>query len=370
MKTPVRALLITAGTEHRQPWWWTEIDHDASRCQLDHVTLLIEGGRLKKLLSLKSLSLFVQMVVLLFKARRRYDYIYTFECSWLSFAAAFIQTVCFQRRPRHVILQFIMREKLPTLKSRLKYAFMRFCFSSVYLCICSSRSEIRYYQSAFNWPSSKLAFVPLHTASCWVASDPGPEGSYMIAAGRTFRDYATLLAAFEAIDVPLVIVAGRSNGITSTRPNIRILYDVPQDELSGLLTGSMAIVLPLEERQISIGQMVLLQSMALAKPVVVTRVNGTEDYVDQMRTGILVPPRDALAIRDAVLRLHQDPSLRVRLGQAARDRIRDAHLPRHYAEAVSVCLRNRRTAENRRSNGGVEVAVAIEQTGRGTHDGE
>ncbi len=110
--SPMRSLLVTAGSAHRQPWWWNDIDHDPRRCTLDHETLVVENGRLTRLLSFQSVSLLFQVARLLFAGRRRYQYVYTFECGWLSFAIALLQTVTFVHRPQHVILQFIMREKL------------------------------------------------------------------------------------------------------------------------------------------------------------------------------------------------------------------------------------------------------------------
>ena len=66
------------------------------------------------------------------------------------------------------------------------------------------------------------------------------------------------------------------------------------------------------------------------------RVNGTEDYIEHMKTGILVPPQDPDAIRDAVLMLVRNEELRLTMGRAARDQMKNNHLPEHYANAVSL----------------------------------
>ena len=332
--TTVRTLLVTAGSTHRQPWWWNDIDHDAQPCELEHTTVIVENGRLSRLLSLESLSLFCRVASILFAGRRRYHTVYTFECGWLSFAIAFIQTLTLYHRPRHVILQFIMREKRPAWRSRLKYAFMRWCFSSVHLAVCSSRAECRYYARVFGWPASKLAFIPLHTDPR-LLEQATSEGNFVIAAGRTFRDYPTLIEAFRSLDTSLVIVAGRANADLAATPNITVRFDIPGPELVALMARSIAVALPLEEREISIGQSVLLQAMTLGKPVIATRVPGTEDYIEHMETGILVPPRDPAAFREAVQMIINDAALRERLGRAARMRVLAEYLPRHYARAVA-----------------------------------
>jgi glycosyltransferase involved in cell wall biosynthesis len=47
------------------------------------------------------------------------------------------------------------------------------------------------------------------------------------------------------------------------------------------------------------------------------------ELVSDGETGLLVPPRDAAALRAAVERLLRDPELRERLGRAARARARE-----------------------------------------------
>jgi glycosyltransferase involved in cell wall biosynthesis len=334
-----RSLLITVGTSHARPWWWNHLDHESLTCEFDHQPILVSGGRPKGPLSWQFVSMCLQCVAVLFRARRaRYRYIYTFECNWLSFIVAGVQTMLMLRRPRHVILQFIMREKTASLASRIKYRFMRWCFSSVHLCVCSSRPEAEYYVDAFEWPARKVAYVPLHTDPQLLAHGGAAEDGYVVSAGRTFRDYGTLLQSFSELSTPLVIVASPGS-VPDARPsNVRVVYELPGRELVDLMSRSQMVVLPLEERQISIGQSVLLQAMALGKPVIVTRVNGTVDYVEHMKTGVLVPPRDPAAIRDAVRMLASDEGLRLTLGSAAREQMTREHLPAHYAAQVSAAL--------------------------------
>jgi glycosyltransferase involved in cell wall biosynthesis len=117
--------------------------------------------------------------------------------------------------------------------------------------------------------------------------------------------------------------------------------ELPLAELTRLIAGSAIVILPLQERDISIGQSVLLQAMAMAKPVVVTRVNGTVDYIEDMKTGVFVPPRDAESIRQAVRTLADDAGLRARIGSEARSRIEQAHLLTHYLQGVSNALAER-----------------------------
>jgi glycosyltransferase involved in cell wall biosynthesis len=63
----------------------------------------------------------------------------------------------------------------------------------------------------------------------------------------------------------------------------------------------------------------LLEAAACGRPLVATDVSGCREVVRDGATGLLVPPRDARALADALERLATDRDLRHRLGAAARD---------------------------------------------------
>ena len=74
----------------------------------------------------------------------------------------------------------------------------------------------------------------------------------------------------------------------------------------------------------------VLEAMAASRPVVATDVGGTPDAVQEGTTGLLVRPGDPSGLAEAILRLHREPALRGRLGNAARAAARAGY----SAEAV------------------------------------
>jgi colanic acid/amylovoran biosynthesis glycosyltransferase len=66
---------------------------------------------------------------------------------------------------------------------------------------------------------------------------------------------------------------------------------------------------------------VLMEAMSSGVPVVASAISGIPELVEDGIGGLLVPPGDAAAIRDALRRLADDPALRARLGAAARERV-------------------------------------------------
>ncbi|PGH51609.1 glycosyltransferase family 1 protein [Streptomyces sp. Ru87] len=60
------------------------------------------------------------------------------------------------------------------------------------------------------------------------------------------------------------------------------------------------------------------EAMASGVPVIAPAAGGPLDLVDHGRTGLLVPPLDPAAVRDAVLSLAHEPAARARFGRAGR----------------------------------------------------
>jgi glycosyltransferase involved in cell wall biosynthesis len=88
-----------------------------------------------------------------------------------------------------------------------------------------------------------------------------------------------------------------------------------QDPIQPLYDAADVIVLPsLYEGMPN----VVLEAMAMGRPVIATAVAGSVDLVDAGVTGLLVPPADALALGRAILELATDPERREAMGAAAR----------------------------------------------------
>ncbi|MET9528389.1 glycosyltransferase family 4 protein [Streptomyces coeruleorubidus] len=89
------------------------------------------------------------------------------------------------------------------------------------------------------------------------------------------------------------------------------------------------------------------EAMASGLPVVAPAAGGPLDLVAHGRTGLLVPPRDTAAVRDAVRALAADPALRAAFGAAGRATVEGRtwaavgdQLIGHYANVLAA----RRTA--------------------------
>ncbi len=338
---PPKTLVVKFGATE-SPWWQRDLDRCGIECEVHYKLIPLEGGSPKSPFSWSFLLLLMRAVRSLLEARSSgYRYIVTFENDWLSFIFATLQTLTMMRAPRHIILQFVMRERTSALTSRLKYALIRWGMSSVHLCVCASSAEPDYYAAAFRWPRSKFLFVPNLSRREYLSVKSGVE-DFVLSAGRTFRDYPTLLKAIGGTDHKLTIVAGRG-GISQegAPPNVTILYDIPLSDLIGLMARCMMVVVSLEQKTISVGQTVVLDAMALGKPVIVSGVSGVLDYVEHMVTAVVVEPGNPMEMRKAIDLLAGDAKLRRRLSEAGHKQVRTRHMPEHYAAGIARALRDR-----------------------------
>lgn len=83
----------------------------------------------------------------------------------------------------------------------------------------------------------------------------------------------------------------------------------------------------------------VLEAGAAGLPVVATAIGGIPDIVVSGQTGLLVPPEDARALAEAIVRLATDAELRHRLGSAARQRVAEHFSPKKLGEKTDAYYR-------------------------------
>ena len=78
----------------------------------------------------------------------------------------------------------------------------------------------------------------------------------------------------------------------------------------------------------------LLDAMAIGQAIVATQAGGIPEMIIHDQTGLLVPPRDADALADAIVHLLRDPERRTRLGAAGHERVRSSFSVERMVQAT------------------------------------
>jgi glycosyltransferase involved in cell wall biosynthesis len=228
-------------------------------------------------------------------------------------------------KPRIVLLGFIYTERGRPCLDALRRRYFDIVLRRAACIICHSRREVERNRALFTTPG-RFVFVPWGTnvairdTLLQSPSMPADGAEYIVSAGRSGRDYATLARAMTGVPLPLRIICDYAP-LVSALPNpdgrISILANCYGDDYVRALYHARVVVIPLKVDDISAGQMVLLSAMALGKPVVITRTATTTDYATDGVDALLVERGDSEAMRAAILRILEDPMLAARLGARA-----------------------------------------------------
>ena len=163
-----------------------------------------------------------------------------------------------------------------------------------------------------------VAFTQLRPAFC-------PSGDFLLFVGSLSRHKGVdvLLEAYKdlKVPVPLVILATPSPRRDFRVPDdVTVVLDVDHDQVMAAWAHCTIGVVPSVWEE-PWGQ-VAAEAATVGKPVVATRVGGLQDLVVDGETGLLVPPNDSQALREAIDLLMGSPELRERMGQRATAHVR------------------------------------------------
>ena len=152
-----------------------------------------------------------------------------------------------------------------------------------------------------------------------VPADEGEEEAqppHVLYVGRLSPEKGILDLLAAADGIPLVVV-----GDGPLRDEVpEALGFVPNAELGPYYRRAAVVAVPSRREGYGV---VCAEAMAHGRPVVASAVGGLLDLVRHNETGLLVPPGDEAALREALRWLLGDADLRRRLGDAARERARE-----------------------------------------------
>jgi glycosyltransferase involved in cell wall biosynthesis len=148
-------------------------------------------------------------------------------------------------------------------------------------------------------------------------------GDYIMFAGALgpHKGIDVLLEAYRKMTptVRLVLLGLRRHDTPKDFPDgVVLAEDVSHDDVMRAWSNCLLAVVP--SRWPEPWGMVAIEAMAAGRPVVASAIGGLKTLVQDGRTGVLVPPGDAAALRAGIQRLLDDPEERSRMGAAGTQR--------------------------------------------------
>ena len=111
-------------------------------------------------------------------------------------------------------------------------------------------------------------------------------------------------------------------GTRHARPNAKIVFTGRREDVPAVTAALDVAVLPsYREAQ----GLVILEAMALSRPVVASNVGGIPEMITDGVTGLLVPPHDPPALAAAIVRLLTDHPMADMMARAAHDLVHERY---------------------------------------------
>lgn len=171
-------------------------------------------------------------------------------------------------------------------------------------------------------------FVPDDVAEASDDADPRmaqlPSEGFILQVGDLVRDkgIGVLLEAYAGLPSapPLVLIGRRFAGSPRDLPlNVTVVEGLPHALVMHAWRRSLFGTVP--SMCLDACPTVTMEAMASGRPVIGSHIGGIMDQIVDGETGLLVPPGDMEALRQAMARLLADPGLRARMGEAAKRKV-------------------------------------------------
>ena len=209
------------------------------------------------------------------------------------------------------------------------------------ICVC--RAQADYAVNHLGVPKSRVDFVYDKVDHRFFHPSKVDTDDYILAVGQEQRDYKTLLQAMSGTSLKCVVVASSPWSTSQVKidefEEVTVLSHIPYQEIRTLYARARLIVVPLFDVDYAAGVNAVLEAMAMAKPLILSRTRGITDYVVHNETGIYVSPGDAEELREVILSLWGQSKELDRLGANARQAVEERMNLDAYVHKVVQIMR-------------------------------
>lgn len=241
------------------------------------------------------------------------------------------------RRPKRIAM---LVHNTASLRRRLPLAHLRLG-RLVDHWLCLSELSKRELQHSYGVAPANVTVIGSRVDTRFFTPDPSAKIEQQIcSAGAVNRDYTTLISAAAPLGVPLKIAADTAWKYSTGETVQQAVPDFVEMRswgsyinLRGLYASSAVVAVPLAKPMLS-GVTVVLEAMAMGRPVIVTQNAYIEDFVRDGENCLLVPPGNPEALQRQLRRLLDHPQEAARLGQNARAWVLERFTVERYVEKI------------------------------------
>ncbi|WP_168582235.1 glycosyltransferase family 4 protein [Gephyromycinifex aptenodytis] len=195
-------------------------------------------------------------------------------------------------------------------------------------------------------PREKVYFVRFGVDEKFFSPRPWSEaipGRVFSVGDDRFRDHDTLVAAMVDLQsaLPHATLELATTLPVQVPQGLGIVHRRRMDEaVRGCYSRASVVAVALHPTRVGSGLSVMTEAMASGRPVVASANPGLNAYVEHGVTGLLVPPGDTRAFRDAVASLLEDPDRARAMGQAGQRRVHEQFTSADFAADLRGVLQD------------------------------
>jgi glycosyltransferase involved in cell wall biosynthesis len=244
-------------------------------------------------------------------------------------------------RPPLVYAAIGLPERLVELRNRPMRRLYAGAFRRAATIVAYAESEAEWLRTWLAPDAPPVLFLPFGVDVDGFAPGSGRgENLDVVSVGADPRRDFDLLSAVAArhpeLRFRIVATKDRARSLRTLPENVTVETDLSLEQVRDNLAAARVVALPVRRNSYTGATTVLLQAMAMAKPVVVSHTDAiSEGYA--LQDGVncrLVEPGDAYAFERALLETLVDDEAAASLGRRARETVEHAFSWKRYTDAL------------------------------------
>ncbi|MGD9972522.1 MAG: glycosyltransferase [Desulfatirhabdiaceae bacterium] len=236
------------------------------------------------------------------------------------------------RSPKHIIYDFHIDLTRTDPRYRFRLMLLKMAIPGIDFFFVTSEAEKDIYLKKFGIRLEQMAFWPISPPR-YLLETLYPTKDFIFAYGNSDRDYDTLVDAVMDIPVKTVIVSKTYMPSRALPAHVDLIREKSWNALLSLIASARIVVIPLLSYRIAAGQLTMMETLALGRPLIITKNMATTEYAVDGKTALFFDAGDVKTLHDHIRYLLDHPDAAEKMGQTARKRVGN-----HAARRLAVLM--------------------------------